>query len=46
MRGVDLDTGRSLGGWRFTKVPPGRQLAMRQSELDSFGDRLLSLAAS
>lgn len=46
VRGVDLDTRRSLGGWRFTKPHPGRELAMRPSELDAYGDRLLSLAVS
>jgi len=46
VRGVDLDTRRPLGGWRFTKPHPGRELAMRPSELDAYGDRLLSLAVS
>ncbi len=45
VRAVDLDTLETLGGWRFTKVPHGRELAMRSSELDSYGDRLLSAAA-
>ncbi len=41
-RALDRDTGEVLGGWRFTKVPHGRDHAMRQSELDGYGERLLS----
>ena len=44
VRGVDLDTGKELGGWRFTKVNDEREHAMRQVELDSYGERLLSMA--
>ena len=42
LRAIDLDTGEILGGWRFTKVPEGRMLAMPQAELESYGERLLS----
>ena len=44
VRAIDLDTLEPLGYWRFTKVPPGRDHAMTAEELDSYGDRLLSLA--
>ncbi len=42
LRAIDLDSGEVLGGWRFTKVPEGRMLAMPQEELESYGGRLLS----
>jgi len=43
-RAVDLDTLQPLGHWRFTKVPHERQHAMTAEEIDSYGERLLSLA--
>jgi len=44
VRAVDLDTLEPLGYWRFSKVPHGRNHAMTAEELDSYGERLLSLA--
>jgi GT2 family glycosyltransferase len=44
LRAIDLDSGAVLGGWRFTKVPEGRMLAMHQEEIESYGERLLSAA--
>ena len=37
--------GDSLGYWRFSKVPHGRENAMTTEELESYGERLLSLQA-
>lgn len=46
VRGVDLDTGKHLGTWRFTKVNEERELAIHAEELESYGERLLSMAHS
>jgi len=44
LRALDRDTGELLGAWRCRKTTPGRDEAMRTAELESYGERLLSLA--
>ncbi len=42
VRAVDLETLEPLGYWRFSKVPEGRNHAISEEELASYGDALLS----
>jgi N-acetylglucosaminyl-diphospho-decaprenol L-rhamnosyltransferase len=44
VRGVDLDTGKQIGCWRYFKPQEGRSEAMRAEELAGYGERLLSAA--
>ena len=46
LRALDLDTLEPIGAWRFVKVPPGRDHALEDAEVDALGDRLLSEAGA
>ena len=41
-RAIDLDSGRVLAGWRFTKATDCRAEAMHSDELAALGDRILA----
>jgi len=46
VRAVDLDTFEVLGAWRFVKLAPGRDNALRPGELEAYGERLVPSATT